>query len=567
MAKVVIGDLVTKLTADTSSFDSNLIASRKEIKEAKQAIHKLRDPMEQYEHDLKKAESLLKFGEQGQELYNRSIAKARKRYRDLTGETKKAAKAEERLNADRKLANRIIDRQTTKLERLEREQRDLNRLHRQGMVNARQYRHEMERLTREMREANQEASLFSRIGQRIGDSFGLGDIFGSKGSSAIGQVALIGAGIELAQRYFELMQRGAEFAVERLNADREAIDQLAKSADAIGIDIEKLTAFQFAIGQNSGIADEKVIKLFEELTKRSSEAAQGLGESRLAFEEIGLSAAELNKLSPDQRLLKIADAIKGVKDQSDRFRIAGKLFGEEQARVVLTLEQGSDAIQSMLDRADELNLTISKVDAEKVQGMNDAIDAFQRSLVGLSRVLTVEVADELEEMFELSTEIVHTLLENKELLLGVFDNTVVDKIRMVNEVLSLVDTNLRNIERAIERLDSVLKDSGLSYFLSQISGIDLEVGDFVRGALGLAEDLPSDAERANRIEAQTSVDPAESIAAGSREAFNIEFRAEVASQMDIAREQLEVARANAEANQLVAFNMQRVAENLTEAEI
>lgn len=561
MAKVTISELVHKLTLDGKDFDKNAIASRKEISHAKRALRELRDPMEQYEHDLDKAAGLLKFGADGQELYNRAVAKAKKRLQDLNGETQRAAELEERLNDDRKLANRIIDTQVTRLQRLEREQRDVNRLHDQGMIDARQYRREMDRLNDEMREARREASLFSQVGQRIGDSFGLGGIFGADGSRAIGQVALIGAGVQLAERYFQLMQRGAEFAVRRLNEDREAIDNLAKSSAAIGVEIDRLTGLQFAAGQTSGLGDDQTLKALQEITKRSSEAAQGLGESRLAFAELGIEAAVLNDLAPDQKLLKIADAIKNVESRSDRFRIAGKLFGEENAKIVTTLEKGSDAIEAMIDRADNLGLSISAVDASKVEAMNDSIDSFQRSLIGLSRTLTIEAAADIEELFDVSTDLIQLLLENKDVFLGFFDVAVLDNIRTFTELLKVAESSISSMERAIDKLDETLRLSGLTSVIDNITGGNLEAGEFIRGAIGLGSSVdPSQSIQGAQV--ASIIDPADSIAAGSREAFNIEYRTEVSGQMEIAREQLEVAKTNADANAEAAQNLRALTANL-----
>lgn len=549
--RVTVSELVHKLVVDSTDLDKNLIASRKEITAAKRALRELRNPMEQYEKDLKDAESLLKFGTDGQELYNRAIARAEKRYKKLSGATRDEERAQERLNRDRKTATDIIEKQTTRLQRLERELHDVNRLHRQGQLSVRQHRKEMQRLNREIDEAQRGQSFFSQAGQRVGDFFGLGDLFGASGSKIAGQLVLLEAGIQLAQEFAQVIQRGAEFTIERFNEDRRTIDELAKKADAIGVNVSRLSGLNFAIGQTSGLNDQQAAKSLEEITKRASEAAQGLGESKLAFEELGISVVDLNKLTPDQKLLKIADAIQNVENKSDKFRIAGKLFGEENARIVNTLELGSIAIENMIDRADELGLSLSSADTGKIQDLNDSIDSFSRTSEGLSRLLTIETADEIRQVFEEGTDFLLLLLENKDTLLILFDVGIASNIQLIADSIDMMNRQVESLTKGL-------------LTLSEIGGLG-GLGATLFGARFQTPQEPvipqQDPSLTGGITAP--VDPAASIEAGSREAFNLTYRTEITSQLDIAKDHLDIAKNDHELNRMAFENLLEINEKLT----
>lgn len=546
-SKVTISELVHKLVLDSTDLDAPLLASRKEVALYKKSMRELKTPLEQYEKDLKDAEGLLKFATNGQELYNRAIAKAEKRYKKLTGATAAEEKAQERLNKDRKSAADIIARQTTRLQRLERELHDVNRLHRQGHLSVRQHRIEMDRLNREFAQARRESSFFSQAGQRFGNFFGLDQLFGSAGSKVAGQLALLEIGIQLAQTYVRTIQSAAEFGINRFNTDREQIDNLAKSSRAIGIELDRLTGLQFAIGQTSGLSDEQTTKGIRELTKRSSEAAQGLGESQLAFKELNLEVQELNELSPDERLLKIANAIQDIENRSDRFRIAGKLFGEEQAEIVTTLEKGAVAIEKMIDRSEDLGFALNEVDAKKIEDVNDQIDSFERSLAAFSRFLTIEAADEMEELFEVATDLVNVFLENKDVISFIFDEGFLNHLETATFILKAVNSELQQVGRTIEDLKSI----DLHEF--KFFGID------INGGLAALKFISEENEKLNKgknLQAiSRPVDPAASIAPGTRDAFNIQFRTEITNQLDIAKEQLKVAKeaAAGQANAVVVL--------------
>lgn len=551
--RVTISELVHKLVVDSTDLDKNLIASRKEISTAKRALRELRSPMEQYEKDLKDAETLLKFGTDGQELYNRAIAKAEKKFKGLTGATKAEKEAQEKLNKDRKKASDIIDRQTTKLQRLERELHDVNRLHRNGTLDVRAHRKEMDRLNREIAEAKRGSSFLAQAGKKVGGFLGLDQLLGSGGSGVAGQLALLNAGFIVAEKTLEITKRIAEFGVERFNIDRQEIDEIAKSARALNIEIEELTAFQFVIGQSSGLTDEQTIKVFSEITKRASEAAQGLGESRLAFKELGLEVADLNRMSPDERLLAIADAIQEVENRSDRFRITGKLFGEENARVVTTLEKGAEAIQIMLDRAEDLNLTISQADANKIEEVNDSINTFQRSLVGVSRALTIETSDEIKEVFDEGTEFVQLLLANEGLLSEFFGSGFLNALKLISTELRAINFAIKGLEKLSDKVDKLLTSARVK----KPSGKGSMVGAFLEQTQELAVTQTI----------SKSVDPINSLAAGSREAFNIQYRSEVTSQMQVAKDHLAVAELNAQANKESADQLRLVVGNLKETNL
>lgn len=93
---VTISKLNYMLTVDASGLDKGLQLSRKEVSQMKRDMRELQTPMEKYETQLAKAAPLLKLGAEGQELYNRKMAKAAenlKREQRAAWEASKAYKA------------------------------------------------------------------------------------------------------------------------------------------------------------------------------------------------------------------------------------------------------------------------------------------------------------------------------------------------------------------------------------------------------------------------------------------------------------------------------------------
>jgi hypothetical protein len=152
----------------------------------------------------------------------------------------------------------------------------------------------------------------------------------------------------------------------------QVIDQTAKFADRIGISTEALSGLRWA-GELTGVSQKNLDMALQRSTRRIAQAATGSGEAVKALNELGLSATDLSKLMPDQQLHAVADAMTGVKNQSDRVRLAFALFDSEGVGMVNTLAGGSAALKAMHQEAETLGIVLNRVDANKVEMANDSI--------------------------------------------------------------------------------------------------------------------------------------------------------------------------------------------------
>jgi hypothetical protein len=189
---------------------------------------------------------------------------------------------------------------------------------------------------------------------------------------------------------------GAAVGLGRMTAaGLESIDALAKFADRIGASTEGLAGLHHA-AQINGVAVEQLNMGLQRMTRRVAEAANGTGEAQGALAELGIDAKQLAQLQPDEQFRAIADAMLEVEGQSDRVRLAFKLFDSEGVSLVNLLRLGADGIADLQAEADLLGLTFSRLDAAKVEAANDAMLRARQLLVGIGRVLAIEIAPYLE---------------------------------------------------------------------------------------------------------------------------------------------------------------------------
>ena len=171
----------------------------------------------------------------------------------------------------------------------------------------------------------------------------------------------------------------------------EWIDQTAKHADTLGITTEALTQFRHA-AELTGVGAKNLDTSLQRMTRRVAEAAAGTGEAKDALNEMGVSAKKLNESTPEEQLYILADAFSQVENQSDRVRYAFKLFDSEGVKMANMLAGGADGLRTMADEADVLGITLSRVDAAKIEMANDAMYKVSASTQAWSKTIAVELA-------------------------------------------------------------------------------------------------------------------------------------------------------------------------------
>lgn len=176
-----------------------------------------------------------------------------------------------------------------------------------------------------------------------------------------------------------------------------AVDNLAKTADKLGATTEALAGLQHA-AEISGVSTETMNMALQRMTRRVAEAAIGTGEAKGALEELNINADALAKLPLDQQMNVVADAMQGVEKQSDRVRLAMKLFDSEGVALVNTLSGGSDGLKEMAEEASKLGIAISRVDAAMIEQANDNVLRAKTVFQGFGNQIATELSPLISEL-------------------------------------------------------------------------------------------------------------------------------------------------------------------------
>jgi len=190
-----------------------------------------------------------------------------------------------------------------------------------------------------------------------------------------------------------------------------ATDALAKTASKIGTTTEQLSRLQFA-ASISGISIEQTNMALQRLVRRTAEAAEGTGEAQGALRELGIDARAVSNIDLDVYMLELADAFKNVESESQRLRLAFKLFDSEGAAFVNVLNQGSGALDELFGEAQALGLVMRANVARSVENANDAFTKLGFLFRGLRDQIVGALAPALEAAVTSLTEFLKGLGDN-----------------------------------------------------------------------------------------------------------------------------------------------------------
>lgn len=244
-----------------------------------------------------------------------------------------------------------------------------------------------EQLRRELKTADGAVNNFQRnVEKRVG---GINDI-------------LSGVGKGLA----------AAFTVDRFvrftKGAIEAADAIADLSKRTGVATTTLQRLNYLAVQ-SGTDIEKVAGGWSKYNVNLAAAVQGGTAAVNKFKQIGLEARDLRKLSPEDQILAIGDAINALGTQSDKTKAAVDLFGRSGAELIPIFEGGAEAMRQMFSQQGRIlsDEQIRKIDefgdrwaTVKLQMQAVAAEGFVAILDGLEEFRTQYeiVFDDIDEM-------------------------------------------------------------------------------------------------------------------------------------------------------------------------
>jgi phage-related minor tail protein len=207
------------------------------------------------------------------------------------------------------------------------------------------------------------------------------------GSATVAMAKYSVAGIGVATAALGVMVKNSMVAIG-------ANDDLAKSV-SISTDKFKNMALIF---EEAGSSAEGLVSSMGIMQRNLADAASGGEATTAAFSALGLKAQELIGLSPDQQFEKIAIAMGGIENPTQRAGVAMDIFGRGALKMTDIFVNYAEKAKDAEEFQRKFNLSLSDIDTEIVGEAEDAVARVMSTAGGLGNTIAVAVSPAITAM-------------------------------------------------------------------------------------------------------------------------------------------------------------------------
>ncbi|QTD91756.1 phage tail tape measure C-terminal domain-containing protein [Burkholderia anthina] len=170
-------------------------------------------------------------------------------------------------------------------------------------------------------------------------------------------------------------------AAESLAEYGESVEKVAKST---GLSTDSIQQFGFAAGV-VGVSTKDAAGALRDLGKAQNEAIHGNNDAAAAFKALGISQAELKNSSPDQLLMKVADAFAASKDGAGKAAVANQLFGSSGSDLIPLLDRGSSGLRELNAAAAEAGAVLGTDTVAQLAAFKEQLNESHEKMAAVNR--------------------------------------------------------------------------------------------------------------------------------------------------------------------------------------
>lgn len=169
----------------------------------------------------------------------------------------------------------------------------------------------------------------------------------------------------------------------------EAVTAQADLAESLNTTYDSITALKMAASDANLDGLEGSIT---RLNRRLGAAERGAGAAASAVKALNLDLDALSKMDAAERVATIADAIKDSGASMQATARYAQDLGFEQKEAAKFFAQGGDALREYTKQVDEFGLSLTEIDAAKVQAATTEFGKTGRVVDGVSQQLAVQLS-------------------------------------------------------------------------------------------------------------------------------------------------------------------------------
>jgi len=169
-----------------------------------------------------------------------------------------------------------------------------------------------------------------------------------------------------------------------VNDQIKVADEFSKMSQRTGVAIDTLSQLDHAF-ELAGLTTNELESSFKFLNKSLDEAKQGNDAARISFDSVGLSMKDIRESTPDEVLLRIADAFVQIEDPSARTTLLLEKFGKAGTKLAPAFAEGRAGVEKFMNQADAMNKTIDAEFGKAAERFNDNMTNIGNIGVGTAR--------------------------------------------------------------------------------------------------------------------------------------------------------------------------------------
>lgn len=238
--------------------------------------------------------------------------------------------------------------------------------------------------------------LFQLIGKiAINSQDAIKDIEGTT-EKASGLGTKMKAGIVTAAKWGTAIAAGAAAAgagvMKLATNSAAAADEVDKMSQKIGLSKEGYQEWSYVLGQN-GMDISSLQMGMKTLVTQMDGVISGSATSIEMFDKLGLSVTDANGALKDQETMmnEVMIALADMPNGTEKARLATELFGRSGAELMPMLNQGSEAMVELTQRAHDLGLIMSDEAVNAGVVLGDTMDDVKQSLGMVATELGVQL--------------------------------------------------------------------------------------------------------------------------------------------------------------------------------
>ena len=228
----------------------------------------------------------------------------------------------------------------------------------------------------------------------------------------------------------------------------DTADEIAKTADAIGITTDALQEYRFAL-DISGVSQAATDKSLKKFTKNMGELAKSSSETESTLKDLDPALlANLRSLdSVEDRLAAVFRAMAGYTDQAKRAAVASALFGRSGIDMTVAVKGGIAAFEGLQQRARSLGIVIKEDLLRNAENAKDQLTILAKVIGTNITSAILKAAPQIAELAKSFAEAIPKIVGLTRSFLefiGVLDVAKLERVKKLREEIARIEATFAN---------------------------------------------------------------------------------------------------------------------------